>query len=411
MYRPRGNPNGWRDPSGPAPFAGPYHEGVEGDGVDPAALLARVERLEANLREVELRLAGVGRAGARFRRALTSLGAALADTHDRPHMVRAVLETTVVYLEAEAGVFYEIVAGSDRLRPMATFGVVGELGDVARGEGVAGVAATRGEVVAWSGSAPTPGADATASARPAPTEPGPGSGPAVAVPVRSDSHLFGVLALYGPPGGDPFSVDDIETLQTLVRQAENALENSYLFDEAKHLSLTDGLTGVWNDRDFELRLADRVSEAERFGDPFSLVLADLDGFKTINDTYGHQAGNSVLVELSRRLMESTREVDRVFRLSGGGDEFALLLPRTGLAGALRLAEKVRAGVAEPAFNVDDVSLRVTMSLGVATHPEHGHSEKELKAAADAALYRAKRLGGNRVGHFRIGELGEPGGGR
>ena len=394
-------------PSRPAPA--PYHEGVEGDRVDPGDLLARVERLEAHLWEVELRLAGVGRAGARFRRALTSLGAALADTHDRPRMVRAVLETTVVYLEAEAGVFYEIVAGSDRLRPMATFGVAGELGDLARGDGVAGAAAKSGQVIAWSGA--PPGVDAAGSARPAPTEPGLGSGPAVAVPVRSDSHLFGVLALYGPAGGEPFSADDLETLQTLVRQAENALENSYLFDEAKHLSLTDGLTGVWNDRDFELRLAERLSEAERFGDPFSLVLADLDGFKEINDTYGHQAGNSVLVELSRRLMESTREVDRVFRLSGGGDEFALLLPRTGIAGALRLAEKVRAAVVEPSFSVDGVALRVTMSLGVATHPDHGHSEKELKAAADAALYRAKRSGGNRVGHFRIGELGEPGGGR
>ena len=382
---------------------------MEADRVDPAGLVDRVEDLEAKVRELELRLAAVGRAGARFRRALTSLGAALADTHDRPRMVRAVLETTVVYLEADAGVFYEIVAGSDRLRPMATSGVVGELGDLPRGDGVAGAAAARREVVAWSGT--SEGAETAGAPRPAPMEPGLGSGPAVAVPVRSDSHLFGVLALYGEAGGETFSTDDLETLRTLVRQAENALENSFLFDEAKHLSLTDGLTGVWNDRDFELRLAERLSEAERFGDPFSLVFADLDGFKEINDTYGHQAGNSVLVELSRRLMESTREVDRVFRLSGGGDEFALLLPRTGVAGALRLAEKVRAAVGEPPFSIDGVEVRITMYLAVATHPEHGPSEKELKAAADAALYRVKRSGGNRVGHFRIGELGEPGGGR
>ncbi|HEX2191841.1 MAG TPA: sensor domain-containing diguanylate cyclase [Acidimicrobiales bacterium] len=374
---------------------------MAGDRLDPAELLARIERLEARLRDVEPRLAAVERAGARFRRALTSLGAALADTHDRPRMVRAVLETTVVYLEARAGVFYEIVAGSDRLRPLATFGAVGDLGDLARGDGVAGAAAVTGEVVVTS-------PDDVTTPSPSPDEPGSDGGPAVAVPVRSDSHVFGVLALYRALGGEPFSPEDVETLQTLVRQAENALENSFLFDEAKHLSLTDGLTGVWNDRDFELRLSERLSEADRFGDPFSLVFADLDGFKAINDTYGHQTGNSVLVELSRRLMESTREVDRVFRLSGGGDEFALLLPRTGLAGALRLAEKVRAAVAEPSFRVDGAELQVTMSLGVATHPEHGRSEKELKAAADAALYRAKRSGGNRVGHFKIGE---PGGGR
>ena len=370
-----------------------------GDDLDHRALLARLELYEARLRDVDARLARVERAGTNLRRALTSLGEAVADTHDRPSMVRAVLETTVVYLGAEAGVFYEIVAGSDRLRAMATLGTAGRLADLSRGEGVAGAAAASGQVVAWPGPevSPSPGAE------PSPAEPGPAGAPAVAVPVRSGGHLFGVLALYGGAESRPLSTDDLEVLQTLVRQAERALENSYLFDEARHLSLTDGLTGLWNDRDFELRLAERLSESERFGDPFSLVLTDLDGFKAVNDTAGHQGGNSVLVELARRLMESTREVDRVFRLSGRGDEFALLLPRTGLDGALRLAEKVRATVADQPFVLDGDEVRLTMSLGVASHPEHGNSEKELKAAADAALYRAKHEGGNRVAHAAVGD--------
>lgn len=333
--------------------------------------------------------------GFEFRRALTRLGDALAATHDRPAMVGAVLEVSGLFLGASTGVFYTAVAGSDRLRPLATFGELhDEPSDLVRDEGVAGTAGTRGEVVVWSGhEAPCPSS----------SEPAAAALTAVAVPVRSDGHPFGVLALYGRVSGLPFAAADVETLQSLVRQAETAIENSYLYDEAKRLSLTDGLTGLWNSRHFELRLGEELSRAVRFTDDyFSLVLCDLDNFKGVNDTHGHQMGNSVLVELARRLVESTREVDIVSRLSGGGDEFALLLPRTGLAGALRLAEKVRGAVADEPFRADGVELAITMSLGVASYPEHGSSEKELKSAADSALYRAKALGGNHVEHAKVG---------
>ena len=311
-------------------------------------------------------------------------------------MVSAVLETSGLYLGATAGIFYTVVAGSERLRPLATFGEVDdEPPDLVRSEGVAGAAAARGQVVVW------PGHEAP---RPSSAEPAAGGVTAVAVPVGSDGHPFGVLALYGRVSGVPFTSADVETLHSLVRPAETAIDNSFLYDEAKRLSITDGLTGLWNSRQFELRLGEELSRAVRFPDDyFSLVLCDLDNFKGVNDTYGHQMGNSVLVELSRRLIMSTREVDVVSRLSGGGDEFALILPRTGLAGALRLAEKVRSAVGDEPFQGEGVDLPVTMSLGVASFPEHGASEKELKEAADGALYRAKRLGGNRVEHAKVGE--------
>ncbi|MGI9021831.1 MAG: sensor domain-containing diguanylate cyclase [Acidimicrobiales bacterium] len=345
---------------------------------------------------MERRLEALEQGGFEFRRALTRLGDALTATHDRPAMVSAVLETSALFLGSPAGVFYTGVAGSDRLRALATFGAVADdPPDLVRAEGVAGTAAAADRVVVW------PGHDAP---RPSPSEPPNGTITAVAVPVRSDGHPFGVLALYGRGNGVSFSSADVETLQSLVRQAETAIDNSYLYDEAKRLSLTDGLTGLWNSRHFDLRLGEELSRAERFADDyFSLVLGDLDNFKGVNDSHGHQAGNSVLVELSRRLMVSTREVDVVSRLSGGGDEFAMVLPRTGLAGALRLAEKVRAAVADEPFRTDDLALAITMSLGVASYPEHGNSEKELKAAADGALYRAKHLGGNRVEHAKVGE--------
>ncbi len=372
-----------------------------GDDLDSEALRARLDdlqarydELEASHRRLESRLAEVTRASSEFRRALTRLGDALADAHNLPGMVSAVLETSVLSLGAEAGVVYEIVPGSDRLRAICTFGAVGELGDLVRGGGVAGLAAATDQVVVWPGPVGT---------GPAPEEPATEGTAAVAAPVRADGHIFRVLALYGLPGRQPPSAHDVETLQTLVRQAETAIDNSFLYEEAKRLSLSDGLTGLGNSRNFALRLSEELSRSVRFGEPFSLVFCDLDGFKVINDTHGHQVGNGVLVEVARRLTESTREVDLLTRLGEGADEFALVLPRTGLAGALRLAEKVRATVSTEPFAIDDLRLPITMSLGVASYPEHGTSEKELKGAADAALYRAKHLGGNRVEHAKFGE--------
>lgn len=330
--------------------------------------------------------------GAEFRRALRRLGDALAATHDRPAMTSAVLETSALTLGAEAGMFFELVAGTNRLRATASFGTAPETCELTIGQGVAGAAAGASEVA----TIPSKGEPLT----PAGSEPAVAETSAVAAPVRSGRHPFGVLALYGRADGQPFSDDDIDTLCTLVRQAETAIDNSFLYEEARHLSLTDGLTGIGNQRHFELRTAEEISRSVRFSEPFALVLGDVDKFKLVNDQHGHEVGHGTLVEIARRMVDSTREVDLVARV--GGDEFALLLPRTGLAGGLRLAEKLRERIAEQTFEVEGVSMTVTVSFGVAAFPDHGGSGKELRAAADAALYRAKHEGGNRVEHARHG---------
>ncbi|HTJ73742.1 MAG TPA: GGDEF domain-containing protein [Acidimicrobiales bacterium] len=329
-----------------------------------------------------------------FRQALTRLGEVLASTRDREVMISALLEASAAYLGAPAAVFYLIVAGSERLRPLETTGTATGVGDLAPGQPcLAGAAARSGTTVLW----PQAGEAAT----PCPDEPAAGAG-AVAIPLRSGGHAFGVLAYYGR--NVPFDDEDVDSLVVLVRLAETAIENSFLYEEAVRLSLTDGMTGLWNRRNFDLRLESELSRAVRFSEPFAVVFVELDQMKVVNDSYGHQAGDTVLIELARRLTEAVREVDVVARW--GGDEFTLLLPKTGLAGALALAEKIRAAVANSPFEIDTGSLDITISVGVAAYPEHGDAGKDLVAAADAAMYQAKARGRNRVEIPVVGETGD-----
>jgi two-component system cell cycle response regulator len=374
---------------------------VEGTLVDVTleAFSARLEGLETRVRQLESRVRELEQAGSEFRLALNRLGDALAATHDRPAMLRAVLEICALYLRASAAVFYGTMGGSGRLRPLATstHHPADELGELAAGEGVAGTAASTGSVVLWPG-ATAPSRQELAIALGEATEAAPTT--AVAVPVRSGGREFGVLALYGRSVDRPFTEDDVDSLSALARQVETAIENTFLYEEATRLSITDGLTSLWNRRQFDLRLTAEVQRAIRFGESFSLVLLDLDDFKPINDRFGHQAGDAALIEVAHRLSSAIRDVDLVARF--GGDEFGLILPNTGLAGALRLADKVLGVVANAPMEFDGSVLTLAASAGVASYPEHGRNRQELVAAADTALYRAKRAGGGRVEHAKVG---------
>jgi len=343
-----------------------------------------------------------------FLDALARLGDAMASTHDRVLLIGSLLRTTASYLDAPAAVFYVSVAGSERLRAFDRVGIDHKVADLQPGEGVAGAAALTHDVVVW----PAPAGDALHPAAaaglglphkgvadkavPSPNEPAEGASTAVAIPVRSGSNPFGVLAYYGRIRSRAYDRDDVAMLAALVRQAEIAIDSSFLYDEATRLSLTDGLTGLWNRRHLALRIEAELSRAIRFGEPFSVLYCDLDGFKPVNDTLGHSAGDTVLIETARRLTDATRDVDIVAR--PGGDEFALLLPKTALAGALRLADKIRTAIGGRPFELEGTTVDVSMSVGVAAYPEHGSSGGELLAAADGALYRAKAGGRNRVEH-------------
>lgn len=161
------------------------------------------------------------------------------------------------------------------------------------------------------------------------------------------------------------------------------------------LSITDGLTKLFNHRHFQDELARAFEESERYGRPLSLAIVDLDFFKKVNDTYGHAIGDEVLKRVSHIFQESIRSTDLAARY--GGEEFAVMMPETDLAEAIAFAEKIRGLVEGHAIETQAGAIPVTVSIGVASVPHsHIHSAKELVVAADKALYRAKRNGRNQV---------------
>ncbi|MHB8418230.1 MAG: GGDEF domain-containing protein [Myxococcales bacterium] len=164
--------------------------------------------------------------------------------------------------------------------------------------------------------------------------------------------------------------------------------------ELEQLSREDGLTGLLNHRCIKERLAEEFRRAQRHGDALSLLMVDLDWFKTLNDRRGHPFGDRVLKRVAGLLTEAVRETDLCGRY--GGEEFALLLPRTSLNGALTVAERVRSSVAATDFEGE----RLTLSVGVAGFPGSAGSAELLLRAADEALYASKREGRNRTQIYR-----------
>jgi len=162
-------------------------------------------------------------------------------------------------------------------------------------------------------------------------------------------------------------------------------------------AVTDELTGLSNHRRFQEVMAQEVGRSKRFGHDLGLVMLDIDHFKSVNDTYGHQQGDVVLREVARVLRESSREIDEPARY--GGEELAVALPQTDLDGAYLFAERVRTALEAlriPRLNGAGGALRVTASFGAAAMPGTGDDTGSLIAAADAALYQAKRTGRNRT---------------
>ncbi len=163
----------------------------------------------------------------------------------------------------------------------------------------------------------------------------------------------------------------------------------------KKLSITDGLTGLFNHRHIQQLLRDEWQRTQRTDEPLAVVMLDLDKFKQVNDTYGHPTGDVILYETARILEDTAREIDMVGRY--GGEEFVGILPNTDEDAAAQFAERVRKRVESHVFRDEDTEVRMTMSCGLAAYPDEAvDAPEELLKRADEALYAAKEGGRNRV---------------
>jgi len=195
----------------------------------------------------------------------------------------------------------------------------------------------------------------------------------------------------------------IKALQEELEERERQLLEANA--RLRYMSQTDALTGLDNRRHLEERLDEMFEHAKRLNEPFACVMCDLDRFKSVNDTHGHQAGDAVLKQFARILKKEAREIDRVGRY--GGEEFMLLLPGTVLDAAVRFADRVRKQVEAHTFTFDDTSIRRTASFGVAAwpHPRVANCD-QLVRSADDALYVAKETGRNRAVRFDSDEFNQ-----
>jgi diguanylate cyclase (GGDEF)-like protein len=215
------------------------------------------------------------------------------------------------------------------------------------------------------------------------------SGERLEHPLTVGGEQLGTLVLVGA-----FDAEERMTAASLAAHAAVALENARLHAIVERQALVDGLTGIANRRGCEDALVHEIARSDRLAAPFTLVVADLDDFKQINDRYGHDAGDDVLRETASVLRHTLRESDLAGRW--GGEEFILLLPGTDAEGGAQLAERVRAALRERSFRGRDGAVfGVTCSFGVAQH-RPGEGERPLFSQADRALYEAKRLGKDRV---------------
>jgi diguanylate cyclase (GGDEF)-like protein len=214
------------------------------------------------------------------------------------------------------------------------------------------------------------------------------------LPGSSATEYLGVLSI--ARRRRRFSREEEELLQYLAGQAVVSIENAALHETVERQAVTDELTGLANVRAFHSILEQEIERSRRFNTPLALVMLDLDHFKQINDEYGHQQGDEVLALVADVLRDFSRDIDAPARY--GGEELAVILPQTDAQGAEQLAERIREAVERLEIpRVDgEGSLRLQGSFGVASLPESAATREGLIAAADAALYRAKRAGRNRV---------------
>ena len=223
----------------------------------------------------------------------------------------------------------------------------------------------------------------------------------VTMPLKIEKEIVGVLNI-NDGEEDSFDVSNLDFVLKLSEFVSMTVSNAILYEQTKKLSVTDGLTGISNRPNMEHALSSEFERSMRYGTPLSVVLLDVDHFKGVNDTYGHQKGDEILVAIASLLKKFCRANDIAARY--GGEEFLMILPQSNAQGAFKIAERVREEMMRLNFTGNESNFSVTTSCGVAElDRDHMKDADQLISAADHALYEAKNGGRNKT---IIGSVGE-----
>ena len=216
----------------------------------------------------------------------------------------------------------------------------------------------------------------------------------VTIPLKIEKEIVGVLNI-NDGEQDSFEESSLEMVLDISDFISMSVSNAILYEQTKQLAVTDGLTGISNRPNMEQALQNEFERSMRYGAPLSVVLLDVDHFKGVNDTYGHQKGDEILVAIASLLKKVCRTNDIAARY--GGEEFLMILPQSNAQGAFKIAERVREEMMKMNFTGNESNFSVTTSCGVAElDRDFIKNTDQLVAIADHALYEAKNSGRNKT---------------
>jgi diguanylate cyclase (GGDEF)-like protein len=349
--------------------SGDFSSPVPIDGHDQFAALG--EEFNKMSSQLERRLEELQQERVRLRESIHRIGQTFESNLDRPALLELALQTAVDAVQASCA---RLTVRDAPEEPLAQVGLVGSLSGL---EGYCHEAEARALSDGGLGEADSDGVFIASVAL---------------GPVEAGGRVRGLITV-GRRERE-FDDGDRDILRSLAAQATLALDNVELHYQVQQQAVTDELTGLANHGHFQELLQGEIDQVRRYRYPVSLIMLDLDDFKSINDTYGHQQGDVVLKHVARALRESSRDVDVPARY--GGEEMAVILPHTDLGGAYSISERVRAAIEALEIPRLDGSgmLQITASIGVAASTEG--DKDALIGDADAALYAAKRQGKNRT---------------